>query len=137
MTHPDPGHSSGRSSGPHQVLLVVYAIFALAAGARSAVQLATRGDEAPFAYSLSLVAALTYAVAWFAIRRAAAGRPALARVVLWGELAGVLSVGTGSLIRSEWFPDATVWSTYGVGYLFVPVVLPIAGLLWLRSLPEN
>ena len=117
---------------------MVYALFALAAGARSTVQLATRGAEAPFAYTLSLVAALTYAVAWFAIRRAASGRPGLASVVLWVELVGVLTVGTLSLARSDWFPDETVWSTYGVGYLFIPLILPIAGLLWLRRrLPEN
>jgi hypothetical protein len=30
------------------------------------------------------------------------------------------------------FPDATVWSLYGDGYGYVPVVLPILGLLWLR-----
>jgi RsiW-degrading membrane proteinase PrsW (M82 family) len=124
-------------AGPHQMLLVVYAIFALAAGARSAVQLATRGDEAPFAYTLSLVAALTYTLAWFAIRRAAQGRPRLAWIVLWSELAGVATVGTLSIIRSDLFPDATVWSTYGVGYLFVPAILPVAGLLWLRSLPRK
>jgi hypothetical protein len=30
------------------------------------------------------------------------------------------------------FPDATVWSVYGNGYFFIPVVLPILGLLWIR-----
>ena len=28
--------------------------------------------------------------------------------------------------------DATVWSVYGAGYLGIPLVLPILGLLWLR-----
>jgi hypothetical protein len=46
-------------SGPHLVLLTVYAIFVLAAGARSLVQVLTRFDEAPIAYSLSVVAAST------------------------------------------------------------------------------
>ncbi len=122
-----------RRSGGHQVLLAVYAVFALAAGARSAVQLATRADEAPFAYTLSLAAALTYALGWLAIRRASGGSPRLASVLLWVELGGVITVGTLSLVEKDWFPDATVWSGYGIGYGFVPAVLPVAGLLWLRA----
>jgi hypothetical protein len=48
------------------------------------------------------------------------------------ELAGVVVVGTLSLVRRDLFPDASVWSDYGIGYGFVPAVLPVAGLLWLR-----
>jgi hypothetical protein len=48
------------------------------------------------------------------------------------ELAGVLAVGTASVIDRTAFPDATVWSGYGQGYGFVPLVLPVLGLLWLR-----
>ncbi len=124
---------SDSRSGAHRVLLAFYALFALAAGARSAVQLATRAEDAPVAYVLSLVAALTYALGWFAIRRAATGRIGFASVMLWIELAGVLTVGTLSLVEDDWFPDASVWSGYGYGYGFVPVALPVAGLLWLRT----
>ena len=120
-------------SGAHQVLLLLYALFTLAAGARATVQLATHADRAPLAYSLSLVAAaVTYALGWVAIRRASVGKTAFASVMLWVELAGVLTVGTLSLVEPDWFPDASVWSDYGIGYGFVPAVLPIAGLLWLR-----
>lgn len=118
-------------SGPHQLLLVTYALFTLAAGARSGVQLATDPGRAPVAYGLSVLAALTYALGWFAIRRAADGRTRLASVMLWVELAGVVTVGTLSLVRSEWFPDQSVWSGYGVGYGFVPAILPVLGLWWL------
>ena len=67
----------------------------------------------------------------------AAGRDVLAEVdvaAVGGEdrLAGVLLVGTISLLMPEDFPDATVWSVYGRGYLFVPLVLPVLGLLFLR-----
>jgi integral membrane protein len=127
------GERSASRSGGHQVLLIVYALFAVAAGARSGVQLATKADEAPLPYLLSLVAALTYALGWVAIRRAADGRTGLASVTLWLEVAGVLTVGTLSLLEDEWFPDATVWSQYGIGYGFVPLLLPVAGLLWLRA----
>ncbi|HET7387306.1 MAG TPA: hypothetical protein VFJ19_11660 [Nocardioidaceae bacterium] len=119
-------------SGPHKVLLAFYALFVLAAGARSAFQLATELGRAPLAYSLSAVAACTYAAGWVAIRRASVGRTGFASVMLWVELAGVLAVGTLSLVRSSWFADASVWSEYGVGYGFVPAVLPVAGLFWLR-----
>ena len=122
----------GRSGG-HQVLLAVYALFTLAAGARSIVQLATRADEAPVAYTLSLAAALTYALGWVAIRRASEGRTGFASWMLWVELAGVVTVGTLSLVEDDWFPEASVWSGYGIGYGFVPAVLPVVALLWLRA----
>jgi hypothetical protein len=127
----DPGSSQPRS-GPHKVLLAFYALFTLAAGARAAVQLATDAGRAPVAYALSAVAAVTYALGWYAIREASAGHTGFASVMLWVELGGVLTVGTLSLAVPEWFPDASVWSEYGIGYGFVPAVLPVAGLLWLR-----
>lgn len=118
-------------SGPHLVLLTVYAIFVLAAGARSLVQVLTRFEEAPIAYSLSVVAAATYVAGWFAIRRAADGSAGFAKIMLWVELAGVVVVGVLSLVEPSWFPDASVWSKFGSGYGFVPALLPILGLLWL------
>lgn len=118
--------------GPGRVLVVVYAFFALAAGARAGFQIATRLDEAPIAYLLSALAAAIYLVA--AVGLARGGR--LARRVAAGcctvELLGVLVVGTVSLLWPDGFPRATVWSTYGIGYGFVPLVLPVLGLLWLR-----
>jgi hypothetical protein len=35
-------------------------------------------------------------------------------------------------VAPEDFPKATVWSGYGSGYGFVPLVLPLVGLWWLR-----
>jgi hypothetical protein len=119
-------------SGPHKVLLAFYALFTLAAGARAAVQLAADAGQAPVAYTLSAVAAVTYALGWYAIREASVGHTGFASVMLWVELGGVLTVGTLSLVEPGWFPDASVWSDYGIGYGFVPAVLPVAGLLWLR-----
>jgi len=119
-------------SGPHKVLLAFYALFTVAAGARALVQLTTQYDEAPVAYWLSLVAAVTYALGWYAIRSAADGRTGFASVMLWVELGGVLTVGVLSLVEPGWFPEPSVWSDFGIGYGFVPLALPIAGLLWLR-----
>ena len=120
------------TSGAGRVLVAVYGTFALAAGARAAVQLATRFDEAPVAYLLSAFAALVYVVATVGLARGggAGRRTALAAITV--ELVGVLVVGTLSLADPAAFPDETVWSAYGRGYYFVPLVLPVLGLLLLR-----
>jgi cytochrome bd-type quinol oxidase subunit 2 len=125
-----PAQSGSGTSGAARVLVALYAVFALAAGSRAAVQLATRFDEAPLAYLLSALAAVIYLVATVALARGPAGRR-VALVAISVELVGVLVVGTLSLVDSEAFPDETVWSGYGRGYGFVPLVLPVVGLLFL------
>ncbi len=124
-----------KASTGRQVLVACYAVFAVAAGARSLVQITTRFDEASLAYTLSLVAAVIYLVATLALRRTSerARRVAIAAVGI--EAVGVVVVGTLSLVRPEWFPDQTVWSEFGIGYLFVPLVLPFVGLWWLLRHP--
>ena len=116
--------------GPGRLLVAVYAVFALAASSRAALQLATRFDEAPVAYLLSAVAAAVYVVAAVALARDMR-RTAFSAVAF--ELVGVLVVGTLSLVLPDAFPDETVWSTYGIGYGFIPLVLPVLGLLRLRA----
>ena len=120
------------SSGPGRLLVLVYAVFALSATARAGYQLATSFSEAAVAYSLSAFAALVYIVATVSLARSGptARRVALAACTV--ELVGVLTVGTVSRLVPSEFPDATVWSGYGEGYGFVPLVLPVLGLLWLR-----
>lgn len=120
------------NSGPGRVLIVVYAIFALSAGARAGVQIATKFDEAPAAYLLSATAAAIYLVATVGLTRAGAGGRRLALICCSVELLGVLAVGTASVVAESAFPDDTVWSRFGQGYGFVPLILPILGLLWLR-----
>lgn len=115
--------------GPGRMLITVYGIFAIAATSRSAVQIATRFDDAPIAYVLSAFAAVVYVLATVAL--AVDGRR-IAVVACSVELAGVLLVGAVSLLAPQAFPDATVWSFFGIGYGFVPLVLPVLGLWWLR-----
>lgn len=124
------------NTGPGRVLLFLYGLFAVAAGARAGVQIATKFHEAPLAYLLSAFAALVYIIATIAFVRGGRGGRALAIGCLLVELVGVLTVGTLSLADRAAFPDATVWSGYGRGYGFVPLALPVLGLLWLRSAPE-
>ena len=123
------GDRSGAVGGPGRVLVAVYGVFALAAGARAAVQLSTRFAEAPVAYLLSALAAVVYVVATVALAR---GGRRVALVAITVELVGVLVVGTLSLVDRAAFPDETVWSAYGRGYRFIPLVLPGVGLLYLR-----
>ncbi len=115
-----------------RVLVVIYAIFAIAATARSAIQLATRFSEAPVAYLLSAVAAVIYIVATIALARGNRTSTRVATIAITIELVGVLVIGTISLLRPEYFPRATVWSDFGRGYLFIPLVLPVIGLWWVR-----
>jgi cytochrome bd-type quinol oxidase subunit 2 len=123
------GSGAATAAGPARVLVAVYGTFALAAGARAAVQLGTRFDEAPVAYLLSALAAAVYVVATVALAR---GARRTAFVAITTELIGVLVIGTFSLTDPAAFPDETVWSAYGRGYLFIPLVLPVLGLLLLR-----
>jgi len=116
--------------GPGRLLVAVYGVFGVAASARAGLQLATRFEQAPAAYLLSALAAAVYVVATVALARDLR-RTALAACGF--ELVGVLVVGTLSLLLPDAFPDQTVWSSYGLGYGFVPLVLPVLGLLRLRA----
>lgn len=118
--------------GPGRVLVAVYAVFALAAGARASVQIATKFDEAPLAYTLSALAAAVYLVATVALARSTGVSRRIAVAACAFEFLGVVTVGTASLLDPDAFPDATVWSDYGQGYGYVPLVLPLVGLWWLR-----
>lgn len=119
-------------SGPGRILITVYAVFALAATARSAVQISTRFGDAPLAYLLSAFAAVVYLVATVCLARGNRTSRRVATVSIVVELIGVAAVGTLSLVDPQAFPDATVWSDYGQGYGYVPAVLPLLGLWWLR-----
>lgn len=114
--------------GPGRVLVAVYAVFALAASARAGVQLLRDFGEAPLAYALSALAAVVYVLATIGLAR---GARRLATVTVVVELIGVLVVGAFSLADPAAFPRATVWSGFGQGYGYVPLVLPVLGLVWL------
>ena len=118
--------------GPGRILIAVYGVFALAATARAGVQIATKFSDAPIAYLLSAVAAVIYCAATFALAKATKVSRKVATTAIVIELIGVLAIGAFSYAVPDDFPDATVWSHFGQGYGFVPVVLPVLGLLWLR-----
>lgn len=117
--------------GPGRLLIAVYILFAIAATSRAGLQIATKFDEAPVAYLLSAVAALIYIVAAVGLARAGHAGRRLALVCCSVELVGVIAVGILSLADKELFPDETVWSQFGSGYGYIPLVLPMLGLFWL------
>lgn len=121
-----------KMTGVGRVLVVVYAIMALGATGRSFVQIAERFDEAPLAYSLSAASALVYILATLALifsRRP--GWYQVAWVAICFELVGVLVIGTLSYVMPDLFAHPTVWSWFGSGYVWIPLVLPFVGLWWL------
>jgi hypothetical protein len=129
---------STRAIGIGRVLIAVYAILALAATARSVVQIATKFHVAPVAYLLSGLAGLVYILATIALLGRGDRWYRIAWITIIFEFVGVLIVGTVSVIDPTLFPSDTVWSYFGRGYVFIPLVLPILGMLWLyRNRPRG
>ena len=124
-----------KNLGVGRLLIAVYAVFAISSSARATYQLATKFEEAPLAYSLSALAGLVYIVATIALARPKFRRLALITIVF--ELAGVIAVGILSFTLPELFAHPSVWSKFGQGYGYVPLVLPVLGLLWLRKTHKN
>ncbi len=123
-----------RTSGAGRTLVAFYGVMTLAALARSIVQLISEFGAAPLAISLSFVAGVVYLVALVALIRP--GRRAYLTAVgaITFELVGVVAVGTLSLLMPDVFPFRyTVWWGYGIGYVLLPLALPVLGLLFLRS----
>ncbi len=137
---PDPADGGVPADPPAQgrrglgiVLIALYGLFALAATGRATFQIIADFQKAPVSYLLSVLAAVIYLVATVALARGDRTSTRVARVAITAELVGVLVVGTVSYLVPSEFPDRTVWSHFGAGYGYVPLLLPVLGLLWLRS----
>ncbi|CAN5537358.1 hypothetical protein BH23ACT6_BH23ACT6_12640 [soil metagenome] len=120
-----------RTRGPGRVIIALYVVFVIGSVSRATAQILTRFDAAPLAYTLSAVAAFIYVVATIALALPGPRAWLVSVVAISIELIGVLSVGTWSVLQPERFADASVWSNFGQGYLFIPLVLPVIGLWWL------
>lgn len=138
--HPAPGPASPddaargpRNRGLGRILVMVYAVFALSAFARSLFQIADHFAVAPVAYILSAFSALVYIVATFSLARSGARSWAVSVAAVLVELVGVVGVGLLTVLDPQLFADETVWSRFGAGYGYVPLVLPVLGLAWLLA----
>ncbi|MEO8219770.1 MAG: hypothetical protein ABI563_03165 [Specibacter sp.] len=134
MSTPDtaqPTPLPGRTSGAGRLLITVYAVFAISATARAGYQIATHFADAPVAYLLSAFAAVVYIVATISLAKPGPKWAMAATISICIELVGVLVIGALSLLDPAAFPHATVWSAFGKGYGYIPLLLPIVGLIWL------
>ncbi|MGO4599714.1 hypothetical protein [Terrabacter sp. 2RAF25] len=134
----NPGHHPVDPERPHtghgfgRLLVAVYGLLALAATGRSILQITEYFDRAPVPFLLSALAALIYLVATIGLARGNRTSVRVATIALTVELLGVLVVGTWSRVQPEAFPEKTVWSHFGSGYGYVPLLLPVLGLWWIR-----
>jgi hypothetical protein len=131
-----------RNLGIGRLLISAYGVLALAATGRAGYELAAKFNEAPLPYSLSIFSALVYIVATVALARSKGGWRKVAYAAVIIELSGVLLIGAASVIWPGVFTYngklvKTVWSFFGIAYGFVPVALPILGLIWLRKSKQN
>ncbi|RNI20860.1 hypothetical protein [Flexivirga caeni] len=136
MTNTSP--SVRVNTGPGRMLVAVYGLFALAATGRSIMQIVQTWPHQHLPYWLSAVAAVVYCVATFALARGNRTSARVALATISFELFGVVAVGIWSYADQSAFVaagsagDTTVWSKFGQGYGYVPLILPVLGLLWLR-----
>ncbi|KUO14519.1 hypothetical protein [Streptomyces dysideae] len=119
--------------GPGTLLVWLYGVMVVGAVSRSVYQISTEFDRAPLAYSLSAVAGAVYGFITYSLVRGGETARKVALVCCAVELAGVLGVGTWTLVEPSAFPDSTVWSDYGMDYIFIPVLLPVSAIYWLRK----
>lgn len=120
-----------KTSGFGRLLVVVYAVFTLSAGARSLYQVIRKFDEAPLSITLSAISALIYLVATIALAKKGEGAWKVSLGAVGLEMVGVILVGIFSYIQPQHFELASVWSHFGSGYGYIPLILPMVGLWWL------
>lgn len=134
------------STGVLTVLVAVYAVLVMAASGRSIYQIIDHFSKAPVAISISAASALVYLTAMIAliVHRGVWYRIAWVTVSL--EFTGVIVIGAiTTFLPNALGPDSgdafgdtsTVWTVFGEGYWFIPLVLPLAGMWWLRAHPAG
>lgn len=125
--------SATKNSGFGRLLVVIYGVFTLSAGARALYQVIRKFDEAPLSISLSALSALIYLVATIALAKKGEGAWKISLAAVSIEMAGVLLIGIFSYLQPQHFELASVWSHFGSGYGYIPWVLPMVGLWWLNK----
>ena len=122
-----------KNSGFGRLLVVIYGVFTLSAGARALYQVIRKFDEAPLSISLSALSALIYLVATIALAKKGEGAWKISLAAVSIEMAGVLLIGIFSYLQPQHFEVASVWSHFGSGYGYIPLIMPMVGLWWLNK----
>lgn len=110
------------------LLRALYLLFAVAAGGRCVVQWAA--EPVTVATLLTTTACACYLLGHLLVRRCL-GTPQgrrLVRAAVAVELLGVVGVGALDAVRPG-LVGSTVWSDFGMGYAFVPVLIPVLMLV--------
>lgn len=128
---PSAQAAPARNRGVGMLIITAYGVFAVSSFARALYQLITDFSTAPLAYLLSAFAAAVYIVATVALARTGTVAWMVALVAVLVEMFGVLGVGLWTVMDPELFDRATVWSQFGQGYGYLPLLLPFLGLFWL------
>jgi len=123
-------HEAKQTASVADGLIFFYGLWALAALGRAAYQYGFRRPADATPTHISTFVGLLYLAIIAGLRRRSARAWRITLALLTVELAGVLIVGTLDLVWRP-FPYASVWSQYGSGYFFMPLLMPLAGLAWL------
>ncbi|GAB4199512.1 MAG: hypothetical protein OHK0022_19800 [Roseiflexaceae bacterium] len=118
------------SIGAAEGLTFFYGLWAFSALGRAVYQYGFRHPESFTPTHISTFVGALYLLIIVGLRRRSPVAWWATLALLAVELAGVLVVGTIDLIWRP-FPYASVWSQYGSGYFYMPLLMPIAGLAWL------
>jgi hypothetical protein len=125
-----PPTKAKTARGASDVLGFFYALWSFSALGRSSYEYLFKRPTTYIPAHLSTFVGLLYILIIVGLRRRSPRWWRLTLALLIVELAGVLIVGTIDVVWRP-FPYATVWSNYGVGYFFMPLLLPFAGLWWM------
>lgn len=120
-----------RNRGVGMLIITAYGIFAVSSFARALYQILVHFEDSPVAYLLSAFAAAVYIVATVALARSGRTAWMVAFAAVLVEMAGVVGIGLWTVLDPELFNEATVWSHFGQGYGYIPLILPFVGLFWL------
>jgi len=135
FSQPDAGQQAAgptpRNRGIGMLIITAYGIFAISSFARALYQIVVHFEDSPVAYLLSAFAAAVYIVATVALAQRGHTAWLVALVAVLVEMAGVIGIGLWTVLDPELFNEATVWSHFGQGYGYIPLILPFVGLFWL------
>ena len=117
--------------GLGRLVILGYAIVAGLIFYREVARLAELGGQAPLSAVLSVVATLLYVVTAVAVAHNGRRMRRVAWVCTVAGLIGVLGAGLVGLADPDLVVARTVWSEFGAGYAFAPLVLPLVAAFWL------